>query len=111
MTTGDLEGGEVAPNPARGKRVVVSVSLAREEFDRIAGAAQARGVRVSEFIKTACLEAAPAAGASGQIVGTTGSMSAMLLLQPGARQAFGRTYPHSAPEVTQEPPLATVTNA
>ena len=77
MTAEDIEGsgaggqefgGVVAPNPARGKRVVVSVSLARGDFDRIAGAARARGLGVSEFIERSSIEAA---GASAQAVGTT----------------------------------------
>ena len=118
MATKDLEdsgagrqalGGVVTPNSARGKRVVVSVSLAREEFDRIAAAAGARGVRMSEFIKISCLEAAPAAGASAEIVGTTGNPGAVFFLQVGARTVFGQTHLDSAPEVVQEPPLATAT--
>lgn len=104
-------GGVVAPNPARGKRVVVSVSLARGDFDRIAGTARARGQTVSEFIKHSSLEAAPEGGASAEIVGATGSTFAVLVLRQDAHSAFGQTYLHPAPEVTQEPPLTTVTLA
>ncbi len=53
----DLDKAERRP-PARPTRVVVSVSLSRDDFDLINRSAEQTGMRTSEFIRKAALDAA-----------------------------------------------------
>src|SRR5438093_11997794 len=44
--------------PVKGGRAIVSVALAREDFQRVAAAAERAGKKTSEFIREAALEKA-----------------------------------------------------
>jgi predicted ABC-class ATPase len=50
----DLDGGEIH-EPVKRPRAVVSVSFERNDFEQVADAARAAGVRISEYIRDAAL--------------------------------------------------------
>ena len=57
--------------PSKGARAVVSVALAREDFDRITQCAQREGMRTSEFIRQAALDRVAQHGRPARVLSIT----------------------------------------
>ncbi len=61
--TWDLENAEVRP-PVSGRRSVVSVAFPPADLSRVARAARAKGLKLSEFIREAAIEKASPEGSA-----------------------------------------------
>jgi len=92
----NLDSAEIKP-PVRNRRAIVSVALPSDDFQLISKCAQALGMKLSEFLRTAAIEKCQPDNRITEVVFTGSSVQGNVVLQTKlaglTRAAWGDSVP------------------